>query len=77
MSEATFAAVAWLDCGVNYGASGSPVFQGEGGERRLVAVVSAMSTDLAAGRPVTVAVRLGSWMPRLLEALAERAVEEE
>jgi protease YdgD len=67
---AAFAGVLALDCAVNYGASGAPVLQGEGGDLRLVAVVSAMGTALATGEPVTLAVETGPWIEPLLAALA-------
>ena len=67
---ASFAGVAALACAVNYGASGAPVLQGEEGERRVVAVVSAMGTALASKDPVTIAVLAGPWIEPLLAALA-------
>lgn len=88
----TFAGVAALDCAVNYGASGAPVLQGaaeeegegaegegeEGGagERRLVAVVSAMGSVVASERQVTLAVLVGPWMALLLESLAAEPLPE-
>jgi hypothetical protein len=71
-----FAGILALDCAVNYGASGAPVLEGEGGERRLVAIVSAMGSVLASGRQVTLAVKVGPWTGALLEALAAEPREE-
>ena len=45
-----------LDCGVNFGASGGPVLEGEGADARLVAVVSAMGKVVSSGADVTLAV---------------------
>ena len=66
----TFAGVAALDCAVTYGASGAPVFEGADGDRRLVAVVSAMGKVQATAREVTLAVLVGPWIEPLLAALA-------
>ena len=66
-----------LDCAVNYGASGAPVLQGEGEDRRLVAVVSAMGTvAVQRASQVTLAVLVGPWIGPLLAALAAEPREE-
>lgn len=54
-----------LDCAVTYGASGSPLFQGEGGERRLVGVVSAMGRLITPPVNVTFGRLLGDLAPLL------------
>ena len=71
-----FHGVAALACGVDFGASGAPVFQGEAEGRRLVAVVSAMGRVLASEEPVTLAVPVGPWIEPLLAALAAQPWEE-
>jgi V8-like Glu-specific endopeptidase len=52
-----------LDCGVTYGASGSPLFQGEGGELRLVGVVSAMGRLIEPPVDVTFGRLVGDLAP--------------
>ena len=52
------------------------MLEGERGEQRLVAVVSAMGSVLASGRQVTLAVKVGPWTGALLEALAAKPREE-
>jgi V8-like Glu-specific endopeptidase len=52
-----------LDCGVTFGASGSPLFQGEGGELRLVGVVSAMGRLIQPPVDVTFGRLLGDLAP--------------
>ena len=59
-----------LDCGVNFGASGSPLFQGEGGEHRLVGVVSAMGRLIRPPVDVTFGRVLGDLAP-LIAGLTE------
>lgn len=71
-----FDGVAALDCGVDYGASGAPVFQGKAEGRRLVAVVSAMGRVLASEEPVTLAVLVEPWIEPLLAALAAEPRQE-
>jgi V8-like Glu-specific endopeptidase len=66
----TFAAVAAIDCAVTYGASGAPVFESAGEDRRLVAVVSAMGNALSTGREVTLTVLVAGWIEPLLAALS-------
>lgn len=61
--------VAALDCGVNLGASGSPVFRQDDG-RVVWAVVSSTGT-LADGAPVTLAVRVAPEMEGLRARLSE------
>lgn len=56
-----------LDCDVTQGASGSPLFTEIRGERRLVAVVSAMSRK--DGKLVAWAVRAAATMPEVLARL--------
>ena len=65
----TFGGAAAIDCAVTYGASGAPVFQGEGAARRLVAVVSAMGKVLATGSDVTLSVLVEPGLDALLEEL--------
>lgn len=65
----TFGGAAAIACAVNYGASGAPVFQGEGAARRLVAVVSAMGKVLATGSDVTLSVLVEPGLDALLEEL--------
>ena len=65
----TFGGAAAIDCAVNYGASGAPVFQGEGEAARLVAVVSAMGKVLATGGDVTLAVLVEPGLGALIEEL--------
>ena len=65
-----------LDCAVTYGASGSPLFQGEGEELRLVGVVSAMGRLLRPPQDVTFARFLGPGLDALLTALAETPPEQ-
>ena len=57
-----------LDCAVTYGASGSPLFQGAAGDRRLVGVVSAMGRLIRPPTDVTFSRVLGDLAP-LLAAL--------
>lgn len=59
-----------LDCAVTYGASGSPLFQGEGGDRRIVGVVSAMGGLVRPPVPVTFARLFGDGLAPLLDTLA-------
>ena len=59
-----------LDCAVTYGASGSPLFQGAEGKRRLVGVVSAIGRLIRPPVDVTFARILGDLAP-LLAALDE------
>jgi protease YdgD len=56
-----------LACDVTFGASGSPIFAEIEGERRLIAVVSAMSRD--DGQPIAWAVRVDAAIPEVLAAL--------
>jgi hypothetical protein len=58
-----------IECAVNYGASGAPIFQDEGKAARLVAVVSAMGEVLGTGADVTLAVPVGPGLDALLEEL--------
>jgi V8-like Glu-specific endopeptidase len=58
-----------LDCGVDFGASGGPVLEGEGREARLVAVVSALGKVIANGADVTLAVLTEPGFTALREAL--------
>jgi hypothetical protein len=62
--------VAALDCGVNLGGSGAPVFAEAKAQRFLWAVVSSTGT-LAAGGEVTLAVRVAPELAALEAALAE------
>jgi hypothetical protein len=62
-------AVVALDCAVTDGASGAPLLQGEGGDMRLVGVVSAMGRILATDADVTLAVLAADGLAALLEAL--------
>jgi len=59
-------AVIALGCDVTFGASGSPIFAEIAGERRLIAVVSAMSRSN--GEPIAWAVRVDA---AIAEVLAE------
>jgi hypothetical protein len=61
--------VAALDCGVNLGGSGAPVFAEAKAQRFLWAVVSSTGT-LAAGGEVTLAVRVAPELAALEAALA-------
>lgn len=65
-----------LDCAVTYGASGSPLFQGEGAGLRLVGVVSAMGRLIRPPVDVTFARLLGD-LTALLAALDEGPAAEE
>jgi V8-like Glu-specific endopeptidase len=56
-----------LGCDVTFGASGSPLFAEIAGERRLIAVVSAMSRK--DGMPLAWAVRVDAAMPDVLAEL--------
>ena len=56
-----------LGCDVTFGASGSPLFEGEGDDARIVAVVSAKGGDRA--RPVALAVLVDAALPEVLSAL--------
>ncbi|MFO1140912.1 MAG: trypsin-like serine protease [Amaricoccus sp.] len=58
-----------LRCGVNFGASGGPVLEGEGADARLVAVVSAMGRVVASGADVTLAVAIEPALVELRAAL--------
>lgn len=60
-------AVLALGCDVTFGASGSPLFAEIAGERRLIAVVSAMSRK--DGMPLAWAVRVDAAMPDVLAEL--------
>lgn len=60
-------AVMTLGCDVVFGASGSPLFAGEGEEARVVAVVSARRGD--GRRPLAVSVLIDAALPPLLAAL--------
>jgi V8-like Glu-specific endopeptidase len=60
-----------LDCAVTYGASGSPLFQGEGPEARLVGVVSAMGRLLRQQQDVTFARFLGPELEALVATLRD------
>lgn len=62
-----------LDCAVTYGASGSPLFQGEGEGRRLVGVVSAMGRLIRPPVDVTFARLFGDGLAPLLAALPAEA----
>jgi hypothetical protein len=55
---------------VTYGASGAPVFETAGEDRRLVAVVSAMGNALSTGREVALTVLVAGWIEPLLTALS-------
>ncbi|PZQ50491.1 MAG: trypsin [Rhodovulum sulfidophilum] len=66
--------VAVLACGVNSGVSGAPVFSGQPGQRRVVAVVSAMSRDTA-GRDVALTVIAPPRIAALRAALAAQPVK--
>ena len=59
-----------LDCAVTYGASGSPLFEGEPGDLRLVGVVSAMGRLIRPPVDVTFTVLLGDAIASLRAALA-------
>ncbi|MEM9147542.1 MAG: trypsin-like serine protease [Pseudomonadota bacterium] len=61
------AAVLALGCDVTFGASGSPLFALVQGERRLVAVISAMSRSR--GQPIAWAVRLDAAIAEVLAIL--------
>jgi protease YdgD len=61
-----------LDCAVTYGASGSPLFQGDGIDLRLVGVVSAMGGLIRPPVNVTFARLIGDLAP-LLAALDDSA----
>lgn len=67
-----------LDCAVTYGASGSPLLQGEGGDIRLVGVVSAMGRLIRPPVDVTFARLRGDIAPllALLDESPARAAEE-
>ncbi len=56
-----------LGCDVTFGASGSPLFQGEGEAARVVAVVSARGGDRA--RPVALSVLVDAALPEVLSVL--------
>jgi len=60
-------AVMALGCDVTFGASGSPVFAEIAGQRRLIAVVSAMSRK--DGDPIAWAVRVDAAIPEVLAVL--------
>lgn len=66
--EAVIGQVAALDCGVNLGASGAPVFALDKGGRWLWGVVSSTGT-LVAGGEVTLAVRVAPELAILQAAL--------
>jgi len=55
-----------LDCNVTFGASGSPVFVSQGGESRVVAVVSEMTEEN--GRRVAFTVLADTALPAVLAA---------
>ncbi len=73
----TFGGAAAIECAVTYGASGAPVFEGEGEARRLVAVVSAMGEVLATGGDVTLAVLVEPGLDALLDELWAAPVGEQ
>lgn len=58
-----------LICPVTFGASGAPVFAGEGEDRRVIGVVSAMSR--AGTERQAIAVRVDAEVAKLLETLPE------
>ena len=60
-------AVIELGCSVTFGASGSPIFHGEGADARIVAVLSAMGTD--ASRPAAFAVAVDAAIAEVLAIL--------
>lgn len=64
---ATHGRVMQLGCSVTFGASGSPIFEGEGEEARIVAVLAAKGTD--ARRPAAFAVAVDTVLADLLAAL--------
>ena len=64
---ATHGPVIQLGCSVTFGASGSPIFMGEGADARVVAVLAAMGTDAA--RPAAYAVAVEAVLPDLLALL--------
>lgn len=59
-----------LDCPVTSGNSGAPVLAGEGGERRVVAVVSAMGRAVDPEREITLAAVLAPRIEALTRDLA-------
>ena len=66
-----------LDCAVTYGASGSPLFQGEGEAMRLVGVVAAIGRLRRPAQDVTFARFLGPGLEALVATLREEAAEAE
>lgn len=62
------ARVLMLSCNVDFGASGAPIFTMEGGEPRVVSVVSAKAE--ADGAPVALAAELGSTLETVRAELA-------
>ncbi|HCP81498.1 MAG TPA: trypsin [Octadecabacter sp.] len=58
-----------MDCEINFGASGAPVFRYEAGEPRLVSVVSAMA-DLD-GQQVALGPDLSQPLPEMLNRVSE------
>ena len=61
-----------LDCTVDFGSSGSPVFSFEGGAPRIVSVISAKAE--AGGAPVSLATGLSGPLAELRGALEEDIV---
>ena len=66
-----------LDCAVTYGASGSPLFQGEGEAMRLVGVVSAIGRLWQPPQDVTFARFLGPELEGLITTLREGPFDDE
>ena len=64
---ATHGSVMQLGCSVTFGASGSPIFMGEGPEARIVAVLAAMGTDKR--KPTAFAVAVDAVLAELLAVL--------
>jgi protease YdgD len=60
--------VAALDCGADFGASGAPVFEGEGAGMRLVGVVSAIG-EVTEGPAVSLAVAVAPLVGAMAEEL--------
>jgi protease YdgD len=58
-----------LRCDVTFGASGSPVFAEIGGEKRIIAVISAKGVDKTTRRQLAFAVRVDAAMPTVLAKL--------
>jgi V8-like Glu-specific endopeptidase len=66
-----------LDCAVTYGASGSPVFQGEGPDMRLVGIVSAMARLVRQQQDVTFARVFGPALDALISDLRAAPSDDE